>query len=167
MCKNSTFKVFNLKSACKDCPFRRNSRVVLNGPRIQGIMDDLSNDMSFTCHKTIASGHSEFDEIREEIEVELQFMAAEKYSHAEIHQRRIELMEEPHYKEALEEYEKNRGSEMYCAGAVILAKKTGKLFNNAALRYAVGSGLLDLNQYIDEDGVFDSVEEAVNYHSGG
>lgn len=130
-------------------------------------MDDLSNDMSFTCHKTLSSGRSDFDEVREQIEDELQEMAENNCSPGEIHKRRAELLAEPFYVEALAEYEKTSGGEMYCAGAVILAKKTGILFNNAALRYAVGSGLLDLNQYIDEDGVFDSVEEAVNYHSRG
>ncbi|MFS0883264.1 hypothetical protein [Metabacillus niabensis] len=46
---------FDLKKPCKDCPFIKGSstNVTLSEGRIEGIVKDLRNDMSFTCHKTL------------------------------------------------------------------------------------------------------------------
>ena len=163
--KDSTFKVFNLKKACKECPFKRNTKTILNGPRVQGIMDDIQHDMGFNCHKTLAKGRSEFEEINGQINEELEEMEAQGYSSLEISKRKIELYDITGLTKLKEEVEHDLNNEMYCAGAVILAKKAGIVFHNAALRYAVATNLLDLNGYIDEHEVFDSIDEAVKYHS--
>ena len=40
---------------CKDCPFRLGSstNTTLAEGRIEGIVDDLRNEYTFTCHKTL------------------------------------------------------------------------------------------------------------------
>ena len=55
-------------------------------------------------------------------------------------------------------------NEMYCAGMLILVKKEGMIFNNFPLRYAVGTGLLDLEQFKNEDQVYDSIADAISAH---
>lgn len=46
---------FDLKKPCKDCPFINGSstNVTLAEGRLKGIVEDIRNDMSFICHKTI------------------------------------------------------------------------------------------------------------------
>lgn len=46
---------FNLKKPCKDCPFLKGSstNITLDEERLDGIVSDIRNDMSFTCHKTL------------------------------------------------------------------------------------------------------------------
>lgn len=46
---------FDMKKPCKDCPFVVGSATneTLAEGRIESIVDDLRNDMSFTCHKTL------------------------------------------------------------------------------------------------------------------
>lgn len=47
---------FNMKKACKECPFLKGSstNVTLAKGRIEGIVHDmLHNDSSFICHKTL------------------------------------------------------------------------------------------------------------------
>lgn len=46
---------FDLKKPCKDCPFIKGSctNTTLAEGRLEGIVDDIRNDMSFTCHKTL------------------------------------------------------------------------------------------------------------------
>lgn len=46
---------FDLKKPCKDCPFIKGSstnRSLVEG-RLEGIVNDIRSDMSFTCHKTL------------------------------------------------------------------------------------------------------------------
>lgn len=44
-----------LKQPCKDCPFIKGSstNTTLREGRIDGIVEDIRNDLSFTCHKTL------------------------------------------------------------------------------------------------------------------
>lgn len=46
---------FDLKKPCKDCPFIKGSstNISLAEGRIPGIVQDLRQDKSFTCHKTL------------------------------------------------------------------------------------------------------------------
>lgn len=46
---------FDLKTPCKDCPFIKDSstNLTLSEGRIDGIVEDIRNGMSFTCHKTL------------------------------------------------------------------------------------------------------------------
>lgn len=46
---------FNLKKPCKDCPFivGSSTNTTLAEGRLAGIVEDIQNDMSFTCHKTL------------------------------------------------------------------------------------------------------------------
>lgn len=45
----------NMKKPCKDCPFLKGSSTnrTLHPHRIAGIIEDIRNDKSFTCHKTL------------------------------------------------------------------------------------------------------------------
>jgi hypothetical protein len=47
--------LFEIKKACKDCPFRKGSSTdqTLAPGRVKGIVEDLYRDMSFHCHKTL------------------------------------------------------------------------------------------------------------------
>lgn len=46
---------FDLTSPCKDCPFICNSSTnrSLDSERLKNIANDIRNDMSFTCHKSL------------------------------------------------------------------------------------------------------------------
>lgn len=46
---------FNLKEPCKDYPFvlGSNTNTTLAKGRLEGIIEDIRNDLSFTCHKTL------------------------------------------------------------------------------------------------------------------
>lgn len=46
---------FRMTKPCKDCPFRVGSstHATLVEGRIEGIVEDLRNNHSFTCHKTL------------------------------------------------------------------------------------------------------------------
>lgn len=46
---------FDLKTPCKDCPFLKGSSTneTLEEGRLDGIVEDIRNDASFTCHKTL------------------------------------------------------------------------------------------------------------------
>lgn len=52
---------FDLKTPCKDCPFVKGSstNITLAEGRIEGIIQDLRNDMSFICHKTLGKPQPE------------------------------------------------------------------------------------------------------------
>lgn len=46
---------FDLKKPCKDCPFLKGSstQLTLAPGRIEEIVKDIKNDMTFQCHKTL------------------------------------------------------------------------------------------------------------------
>ncbi|URJ76316.1 hypothetical protein MF621_004022 (plasmid) [Bacillus velezensis] len=46
---------FDLKTPCKDCPFIKGSRTNISLPheRIEEIVNDIRDDKSFICHKTL------------------------------------------------------------------------------------------------------------------
>ena len=46
---------FDLKTPCRDCPFITGSstNISLAKGRIEGIVKDIREDLSFTCHKTL------------------------------------------------------------------------------------------------------------------
>lgn len=46
---------FNMKKPCKECPFIRGSatNTTLAPGRLDGIIDDIRSDMTFTCHKSL------------------------------------------------------------------------------------------------------------------
>ncbi|WP_121616827.1 hypothetical protein [Virgibacillus halodenitrificans] len=46
---------FDLKTPCKDCPFIKGSstNITLAEGRIEEIVDDIRDGMTFTCHKTL------------------------------------------------------------------------------------------------------------------
>lgn len=45
---------FNLRSPCKDCPFRAEGAIHLERGRLAGIVKDLHDDYNhFLCHKTV------------------------------------------------------------------------------------------------------------------
>ncbi|MEC0225926.1 hypothetical protein [Paenibacillus alba] len=52
---------FNLRRPCKDCPFIQGSRTntTLAEGRIESIVSDLMDGMTFACHKTIEFKSSE------------------------------------------------------------------------------------------------------------
>jgi hypothetical protein len=52
---------FDLKSPCKECPFIKGSatNISLASGRIEGIVDDIREGMTFTCHKTLERQNSE------------------------------------------------------------------------------------------------------------
>lgn len=52
---------FDLKTPCKDCPFLKGSstNTTLREGRLEEIIGDIRNDMTFTCHKTLEMPGSE------------------------------------------------------------------------------------------------------------
>lgn len=166
--KNKEWKMFNLVKACKDCPFKKGMTYLRGEGVLERIDDVRKRDRSFACHKTIDyDAHNQLQQIEEDINDELESLRNDGCSHKALFDRRIELAQEFGLHDAIQEYEKTKKDEMYCAGMLILAKKSGFIMNNRALRFAVASGMLDLNKFVDEDEVYDSVEQAVEAHSKG
>ncbi len=160
--------MFNLVKACKDCPFKKGMTYLTEQGLMERIDDVRHNDASFTCHKTIDYGASnELKEIETDIEEELEYLRSKGCEKHELAAKRLELVEEYGFDQALQNYQATQKDEMYCAGILILAKKADFIMNNRALRYAVASGLLDLDKFIDEDEVYDSVEQAAEAHRKG
>lgn len=160
--------MFNLVKACKDCPFRKGMTYLTEAGLMERINSVRYHDQSFTCHKTIDyDAYNELEDIETEIREELQLMREEGCNHEQLFKKRIELAKEYGLDEAIQKYEATKYDEMYCAGMLILAKKSGFLMNNRALRYAVSSKLLDPNKFIDEDEVYDSIEQAAEAHRNG
>jgi len=54
---------FSMTKPCKDCPFVVGSRTntTLAEGRLDGIVEDIRNGMSFTCHKTLDKPHGEHE----------------------------------------------------------------------------------------------------------
>lgn len=52
---------FNMTKPCKDCPFivGSSTNTTLAEGRLDEIVEDIRNDMSFTCHKTLDKPSSE------------------------------------------------------------------------------------------------------------
>lgn len=52
---------FDLKTPCKDCPFIKSSstNMTLAEGRIEEIVDDIRDGMTFTCHKTLEKPKNE------------------------------------------------------------------------------------------------------------
>lgn len=160
--------MFNLVKACKDCPFKKGMSYLSEEGVLERINDVRYGDKSFTCHKTIDyDALSELNEVHAQIDDEVEILSISGCSRTELIEKKLELVEEYGLANAIEAYEKSKKDEMYCAGMLILAKKAGFLMNNRALRYAVAQDLLDLNQFVDENEVFDSVEEALESHRDG
>lgn len=166
MCKSAKNNFFNLVKACKDCPFKKGQSYLSREGLLLRIEQVRSEDLTFRCHKTIAYGEREqLTEIENSIQEELSSMPASSTT-AELEAKRIELAQEFGLDEAILAYKPFQDAEMMCAGMMILAKKEGFVFNNRALRFAVISGILNLDQYKDEDQVYDTIEQAVQAHSG-
>lgn len=153
--------------ACKDCPFKKGQAYVQPEGLMMRIEQVRDQDMTFRCHKTVAYGERErLNEIEEAIKEELDLVAT-TCSKPELQAKKIELAQEFGLAEALAEYQKYEDQEMMCAGMMILAKKEGFAFNNRVIRFAAMSGLLNMDQYRDEDEVYDSVDQAVEAHRKG
>lgn len=168
MSKNKEWKMFNLVKACKDCPFRKGMTYLNEHGILERINDVRHHDKSFTCHKTIDyDAYNELEEIKRDIKEELESLREDGCSHKDLFNKRIEMVQEFGLDDAIQKYEANKNEEMYCAGMLILAKKSGFLMNNRALRYAVTSNLLNPDKFIDEDEVYDSIEQAVEAHKNG
>lgn len=158
-------RTFKLKKACIDCPFKKGNSY-LNPESLKMKIDAVTKqDQSFSCHKTVDyDAYNDYQEVSDEIEI-LADLASEGYSKDALEKERQKLEDEFNFKEIRDQYNKTQANEMYCAGMLILVKKEGMLFNNFPLRYAVGSGLLDINQFKDEDQVYDSIADAIFAHS--
>lgn len=154
---------YSLKAACKDCPFRKES-TYLNETRMKNIISYMSNeDRLFPCHKTAnREARNNYEEALAEIEDML------KDAHNE--DERLALKKQLEGEYDLIELEKQvlnamHNEEKICAGWLILGKKEGIIFNNFPLRLAAMNKQLSLDQFKDEDAVFDSVDEAIKAHS--
>ncbi|AWL27180.1 hypothetical protein DJ533_00410 (plasmid) [Acinetobacter defluvii] len=159
---------FNLKKACKDCPFKKGNTYLHPEGLKERFNHVTKQDRSFSCHKTVDyDAYNEYREAQSEIEEILQCMAEDGHSFKEISTERQKLESDPHFIDVRDKYQTTLKNEMYCAGMLILVKKENMIFNNFPLRYAVSKGLLDLNQFKDEHEVYDSIHEAINAHANG
>lgn len=52
---------FGLKKACKDCPFRKDKKY-LNASRAREIASVVTQDGSFSCHKTVDYSDEDYEE---------------------------------------------------------------------------------------------------------
>lgn len=52
---------FDMKKPCKECPFIKGSatNITLREGRLDGIVNEISNGSTFTCHKTLDKKSSE------------------------------------------------------------------------------------------------------------
>lgn len=166
--KNKEWKMFNLVKACKDCPFKKGKSYLSEKGLMERINDVKHHDKSFICHKSIDySASNPVTEIEDDINEEIDFLKEQGCDKTELLVKRIELVEEYGLIQVKQKYEETLKNEMYCAGMLILAKKAGFIMNNRALRYALSENLLDLDQFVDEDEIYDSVEEAAQAHRIG
>ncbi|NLZ23939.1 hypothetical protein HB371_18385 [Acinetobacter baumannii] len=152
---------FVLKASCKDCPFRKDSGGYLHPERVREIVNYMSKDDAlFPCHKTVGTARTNLNEALELLEDELAFNGL---SHDLKARKELEENYEIHkLQEAVMEEMK---SEKVCAGWLILGKKEQIINNNFPLRLAQMQGLLQLNELIREDEIYDSIEQAVSDHS--
>ena len=162
MC-NKKSDPYALKSACKDCPFRKDTGY-LSGERIRQIINYMDKDDAlFPCHKTVNTElREEYNQVMSEIEDIL--------TDAQTEQERTALRAELEIKYNLKELEERvllsiQKEEKICAGWLILGKKENIVFNNLPLRLAAMTNRLSLDQFKDEDVIFDSIEEAIKAHS--
>ncbi|WP_052646807.1 hypothetical protein [Paenibacillus terrae] len=49
----NTKRLFSITEPCINCPFRKDNDLNLNTGRLEGIIEDLHNNIPFHCHKTI------------------------------------------------------------------------------------------------------------------
>lgn len=167
MTDSKKINFFNLVKACKDCPFKKGNAYLHPEGLMMRIEQVRDQDLSFSCHKTVAYGERErLDEINEVIEDELSELPT-TCSHQEVQAKKIELAKELGLEEAIAEYKQHQDKEMMCAGMMILAKKEEFAFNNRIIRFAAMRGILDMNQYKDEDEVYDSIDQALKAHQKG
>ncbi|EPL0898375.1 hypothetical protein [Acinetobacter lwoffii] len=155
MCNKEILNPFSLKSPCKDCPFKKDKNY-LRADRIQEIMDYMiKDDEIFSCHKTVDyEAIGEFNEALEELE----------YRVDEIDSFDKEKARDEVYERYKDRY--TAGNEKVCAGWLILGKKENIIFNNFRLRVAAMEGLLNIDEFKNEEDVFESVEEAIKGHIG-
>lgn len=160
MCKSNPYA---LKSACKDCPFRKDMQY-LTGPRILEIINYMkSDDVLFPCHKTVnielrsnyGEAVSEIEDILSDAQDEEEHTAlkSELFLTYGINEMEAKLLTSMHNEEKI------------CAGWLILGKKEGIVFNNFLLRLAAMRGQLSLDELKDEGAVFDSINDAIKSHS--
>lgn len=164
MCSNDK-NPFALKAACKDCPFKK-GKSYLHPERIAGIIRDMSHDDSlFPCHKTTQNdARFEYNEAMENIENELEFFDSESGPELEAYKQEL------YKKYNIEQLEQNLldarlNTEKICAGWLILGKKENLINSNFRLRMAQMQNLLSLDQFKNEDQIFDSAEDAINSHA--
>ena len=153
---------FSLKSACKDCPFKKGNSY-LNRNRVLEIYNYLAkDDLLFPCHKTTQNPERfAYDEAMDEIENQLNELEdlakyADFKSRLYIDYNVATL--EANLLKAMQEKEK------ICAGWLIIGKKEGVLFNNFRIRIAAMTNQFDPNQLCNEDNIYDSVAQAIDCH---
>lgn len=163
MCKDHKEKnPFELKAACKDCPFRKD-RSYLRPERVREIMRYMSNeDLLFPCHKTTNNeARNTYEEATAILEEELELSTRQ-----DLDVLKAELEKELNFDQLSENLKFALiNEEKICAGWLILGKKEGLILNNYRLRIALLQGLLSFDQFKNEDQIYDTVADAVNAHS--
>ena len=154
-------KTFSLKKACKDCPFKKGNSY-LHPEALKMRIDQVTKkDQSFSCHKTV--DYDVYTDYQEALDL-VDEMRNDRCNESKIKEEREKLENELNFLDLSNRYMQSQNNEMYCAGMLILVKKEGMIFNNFPLRYAVGTGLLDLEQFKNEDQVYDSIADAISAH---
>lgn len=154
---------FDLKAACKDCPFRKDQGY-LHPERIAEIMRYMSHDdLLFPCHKTADNdARNAYDEAIENIELELE--------HLNYHRDVDDLESELHKMHNIDQLRLDlqnamMNTEKICAGWLILGKKENLILNNFRLRLALMNNNLSMHQFKNENQIFDTLDEAIYTHS--
>lgn len=153
MCDN-----FKLKSACKDCPFKKGNGY-LHPDRVKEIMSYMDEDKTFPCHKTVIHDDGSEDySIMKEIQNEVEKLNLDNIS-------KNLLLKEMYVEHGISRYVQDiENPNKICAGWLILGEKEGMLYNNFPLRFAAGLNLFNIEEYKNKDDVYDSIQEAVQSH---
>ena len=158
---------FDLKAACKECPFRKGNGY-LRPERILQIVNYMKfDDQLFPCHKTVSKDAREpYDEAMEQIDDELDWIIDKDIDPIELENMRKQLEIKYNIPELLENVKfALMNSEKICAGWMILAKKEKIILNNFRIRLALMTGQLTLDQFKNEELIYENEAEAIYAHS--
>jgi len=127
---------FNLKSPCKDCPYRTDKEPFITQGRAEELARALLGDGFFYCHKYVDYDLVEESEPLDDIDAEEQ-MEGEFYAGTE--------------------------SDQMCAGSMIMLEHMGQA--NQMMRIAERLGMYDHTQMDMEAPVFKSSDEFIKHHA--
>ncbi|MCM1964112.1 hypothetical protein NCY62_19100 (plasmid) [Acinetobacter pittii] len=151
----------------EDDTARLNRSITLQKGKFEDINYMKFDDQLFPCHKTVSKDAREpYDEAMEQIDDELDWIIDEDIDPIELENMRKQLEIKYNIPELLENVKfALMNSEKICAGWMILAKKEKIILNNFRIRLALMIGQLTLDQFKNEELIYENEAEALYAHS--